>query len=94
MAPGTRNAAGSTAPKTPTDRPVTVEYLEGNFQEMENKFTEMLQAKNVEIATLQAKVTSLESQVLSLNEKIDDNDAYERRDCIVFSGFALPSFET
>ena len=61
---------------------------------MKDKFTSMLQAKNAEIASLQDKVTSLETQVQALQNSIDDNDTYERRDCVVLSGSSVPVFET
>ena len=89
----TRNATAS-ASKSTTNQPVTIEYLERKFQDMEDKFTSMLQAKNAEIASLQEKVSSLETQVQALQNSLDDNDAYERRDCLVLSGSSLPVFET
>ena len=39
-------------------------------------------------------MSSLETQVQTLQNSLDDNDAYERRDCLVLSGSSLPVFET
>ena len=37
---------------------------------------------------------SLQVKTSKLHENIDENEAYERRDCLVVSGAALPSFST
>ena len=88
----TRNAIVS-ASKLTANQSFRVEYLKRKFEDMEDKFTPMLQAKNLEIALRPDKVISLETQVQALQNSIDDNDAYERRDCIVLSGSSLPVFE-
>ena len=62
----------------------------GKMNSMQEEFRLLVQAKDADIAALNAKVESLETKVLKLEEKVDDTDAYERRDTVVLSGDALP----
>ena len=43
-----------------------------------------------EIKALKDEVKSLKELVSKLNEKVDDEDAYSRRDCVVLSGNGIP----
>ena len=42
--------------------------------------------KKVKTNMLEIEVTSLKKRLLKLEEKIDENDSYERRDTLVLSG--------
>ena len=71
------------------------------FQNMESKFVEMIEAmksefqrtcseKDAKIVGLEGEVRSLKKNLLKLEERVEDNDSYERRDTLVFSGPAVP----
>ena len=75
------------------------------FQTMEGKFIEMLdsmktdfrvtlQEKDRKIDGLEKEVQSMKKQLLQLEERVEDNDSYERRDTLIFSGPAVPSTST
>ena len=48
--------------------------------------------KDEKIAHLETEVCTLKKTVQKLEDKIEDNDAYERRDTIMISGNAVPNF--
>ena len=48
--------------------------------------------KDEKISHLENEVTNLKKTVGKLQDKIEDNDAYERRDTIMVSGNALPNY--
>ena len=50
----------------------------------------MLSAKNDEIAGLKAQVCQLNNKVVTLENTLDNQDAYERKDTIIFSGDCIP----
>ena len=52
-----------------------------------------MREKDAEISALKETNNSLETRIARLEEKVDDNDAYERRDCIVLSGDGIPASE-
>ena len=78
----------------PADAPITIAYMDQKFLDMEAKFTALLEEKVEAINSLQQKVRSLEDQLGKLHDNIDDNDAYERRDCLVLAGPVLPEVST
>lgn len=53
-----------------------------------------IKKKDDKIGHLQKEVDFLRSRVTRLEERVEDEDAYERRDCLVFSGEAVPIVET
>ena len=77
--------------------PVLVDFLEG-FQtnitkiltEMKQEFVNMGKAKDEEILSLRNEVKSLKRDFYKLEEKIEENEAYERRDTLIFLGKKLP----
>ena len=60
------------------------------FSEIKNEFSAVFQQQTETIAEMKKEVSSLKKQVGKLQEKLDENDNYERRDTLVFSGLALP----
>ena len=50
----------------------------------------LLREKEEEVTRLKSEVSDLRAKVLKLEVKLDDTDAYERRDTIVFSGEGIP----
>lgn len=57
---------------------------------MRKEFHDLLEKKSKETDDLRVQVTTLRVQVTGLEERLDDTDAYERRDTIIFSGPAIP----
>ena len=90
--PGTRSTAQGSLPRE--EEAITMSYLDRKFAELEAKFTDLISAKDARISSLEDEVKTLQAKVSKLHENIDENEAYERRDCLVFSGAALPSFST
>lgn len=67
-------------------------------EEIMEELGKCLEARDQEILPLQDEVTGLRTKVITLEErvsrmeeKVDDANAYERRDTMVFSGDGVPS---
>lgn len=60
------------------------------FDEMKSEFVEICKAKDVEIKKLNDEVYSLRNRLIKLEDRIDDQEAYERRDTLIISGDKLP----
>ena len=58
---------------------------------MESYFSALLQEKNNEVSSLKGRVKSLEDKVQVLQNNIEENEAYERRDSLIFSGSSIPA---
>ena len=69
---------------------LTIAYFEKKFADMESSFSALLQEKNNEVSSLKDKVKSLEDKVQALQNNIEENEAYERRDSLIFSGSSIP----
>jgi hypothetical protein len=61
---------------------------------LEEKIAKLVEVKNKEIGELRSEVDFLRKAVAGMEEKIDDGDAYERRDTLVFSGDGVPTATT
>ena len=86
----TRARADSSSP-APTQ--MSVEDFDRKCEEVQSEFSEILKIKTNQNEALQAHVGSLQEQLPRVQENIDDNEAYERRDCLVFSRSAIPPSE-
>ena len=60
------------------------------FTEMKSDFLQVCRAKDAKIEQLEGEVSSLKTKLYKLEEKIDDQEAYERRDTIIISGEKVP----
>ena len=71
------------------------ESMDMKFEEKLDQFTQnffdKLKQKDEQIAELRSEVSSLKTIVHKLEDQLDDNDAYERRDTLIFSGSSLPT---
>ena len=83
---GTRSTAQE--PLLRDEEAITMRYFARKFADLETKFTDLISAKDARISTLEDEVKSLLGK---LHQNNDEIEAYERRDCLVFSGAALPS---
>ena len=64
------------------------------FNELKEEFSQAMTAKNEEIDVLKNHVKTLQKTVGKLEESLDDQDAYERRDTVIISGNNLPEVHT
>ena len=61
------------------------------LNDMKEEFIATITAKDKKIEELSSEVTLLHGRIQKLEEKIDDQEAYERRDTLIFSGEKLPT---
>ena len=68
--------------------------MEAKFVEMmgelKTEFQRTCSEKDEKIAALEGEVRCLKKSLAKLEERVEDNDSYERRDTLVFSGPAVP----
>ena len=68
--------------------------LEFNFDQMlkgfRNEFLNLFEEQDKKISKLQSENCELRRKVEKLESRIDDNDAYERKDTVIISGKAVP----
>ena len=77
--------------------PALVNFMEG-FQtkitdvitEIKEEFMAICNSKDEEISALRSELKSVKKDCEKLSEKIEENEAYERRDTLIFSGKKLP----
>ena len=69
------------------------EYQKG-FDELKSNFQEEMKKRDEAISVLKQENKTLQDYVARLEEKIDDAEAYERRDCVVLSGDGVPAAQT
>ena len=67
--------------------------MDQQFTKLREEFTKMAKEKDDQISDLRAEVSTLRKTVNKLEGQMDDNDAYERRDTLIFSGSTLPAAE-
>ena len=58
--------------------------------ELRTELLEVIAGKDAEIEQLKHDVCTLRTDVENFTERLDDSDAYERRDTFVMSGDSLP----
>ena len=68
-----------------------VKIIERKFDTIVTKLTEELKNRDCEVNDLRSEVNQLRIKLGRMEEKIDDADAYERRDTIILSGNDVPS---
>ena len=73
------------------DAQMIISYVQLEFDKMKTDFTALINKKDEEIQVLKTEVSTLKKEVTKLECLIDDSDAYERRDTLIFSGPAVPS---
>ena len=65
--------------------------METRIDSMKEKFFKELETKNAKIEKLEQEVVNLRRNVITLEDRIEDNDAYERRDTVIISGTEVPA---
>ena len=68
--------------------------LEFNFDQMlkgfRNEFFNIFKEQDKKILKLQSENSELRQKIEKLENKIDESDAYERKDTVIISGKAIP----
>ena len=100
MAPPTRHTKIASSPnsgKLSEESQTIISELNNRFTELSNSFSvlrthfeSILAKKEEEIQLLKTKTHDLEKRVLKLENSLDDEDAYIRRDTLIFSGTSVP----
>lgn len=93
--PNLRSAAMFTQTKISTAKlseggKLIVDAINRHLLEMKQEFIEKLEEKNKLVEDLRIEVDTLKLKVSNMEEKLDDADAYERRDTLLFSGSDVP----
>ena len=80
--------------------PILVSLFQGfqeniNFTlgEIKSDIVSQIQQKNEKITTLENEISALKQTVEKLQDKIDDNDAFERKSSVIMSGRMIPAFK-
>ena len=60
------------------------------FTELRNDFTKMYKTQDAKITRMEDEITCLKRHITKMEDKIQENDNYERRDTLVFSGSSVP----
>ena len=85
------------APKLDIQSKTIIATMESKFEELNSQieslkaeFSLLINSKNEEISALNEQVDFLKARVIKLENSIDDEDAYVRRDTVIFSGSSVP----
>ena len=70
------------------------EKLDNMFKSMKTDFVEIIKTVRVEVNELKSTVTTLQKRIVVLEDRIEENDLYERRDTLIFSGENMPVRES
>ena len=72
------------------DGKMIVSVLSDKLDLFKDEFLNLLKVRDAEIHKLNKQVIDLQAEIHKLKENVDDGDAYERRDTVIFSGEELP----
>lgn len=67
-----------------------VEQMEEKLEQLRAEFRREMADKDKQISELHDEVNSLKMKLSKVDERVDDADAYERRDTLIFSGSGVP----
>ena len=56
---------------------------------MKEEFVNMMSERNEAVVKLETEVVTLKDRISKLEERMECNDSYERRDTLVFSGSTI-----
>ena len=60
------------------------------FKQFRNEFVNLFKERDEKISRLQSENREMKLKIEKLENKIDENDAYERKDTVIISGKAVP----
>ena len=72
------------------DAQTIIAYVQFEFDKMKTEFTAIVNSKNSEIQSLKSEVLDMKLKITKLENLVDESDAYERRDTLIFSGPSVP----
>ena len=94
MADGSSDSLQYLTENLSSDAQLIITYMQDEFakmkQDLKQEFTTMFSAKLKEVDELKEHVKTLSAKVLKLESLVDEADQYERRDCLILSGPAIP----
>ena len=67
------------------------DILDSKLKDMRREFLEILKSKDEKVSALEIQVATLKSDLNKLDDKIQDQDSYERRDTVILSGKLIPA---
>ena len=70
------------------------EKLVETFSDLKKELASYTKVQDDKIEELQSEVSHLKKKMASLEDKIDDQEAYERREQVVISGSGVPEFKS
>ena len=73
------------------DAQIIISYIQDEFSKFRTEFMEDLKRKDQQVQSLTSEVGVLKKKVEKLENLLDESDAYERRDTLIFSGPAVPA---
>ena len=76
------------------DGKLIISALNRKLEQFETKFLGVLEEKTSEITILKTELKNLQAKLEKMEQKLDDEDAYERRDTLILSGDKIPSTTT
>ena len=76
--------------KLSEDGKLIVMILEQKMEKMVSSLTDEIRKRDEKIEMLEQEVVNLKHGMIKLDEKLNDAEAYERRDVLVVSGSAVP----
>ena len=76
--------------KLSEDGKLIVMILEQKMEKMVSPLTDEIRKRDEKIEMLEQEVVNLKHGMIKLDEKLNDAEAYERRDVLVVSGSAVP----
>ena len=71
--------------------PSFAEVLKRHSETLVEKLQAELKAKDEKITSLERSVSTLKTQVQKMEEQLDDQEAYERKNTVIISGAAVPA---
>lgn len=67
-----------------------LDAIQGQLEGVKNEFLEALTSKETRIEDLECEVRTLKMKLSRVEERVDDADAYERRDTLLITGDDVP----
>ena len=62
------------------------------FKDLREEFVNILKLNDEKVVKLQREVVTMQRKISVLEEKIDESDAYERKDTLIFFRSKLPTY--
>lgn len=67
--------------------------FEGMFVAFKSEILESLKEKDLQMSRLKEENTDMKKRLAKLEERIEENEQYERRDTLILSGTSIPTYQ-